>query len=140
MPWAAYRLARPGPVRYNLDVPTENALQFAIEFGRILDDCKCSDVLALDLSNICSITDYTVIATGTSDRQIRAAADAILAYAKKLGQRPYGSEGFENAGWVVIDFVDVVVHIFARSYREYYDLELLWGDAPRVNWARVESA
>ena len=121
-------------------MPTENALQSAIEFARILDDCKCSDVLALDLSSLCAITDYAVIATGTSDRQIRAAADGILAYAKKLGQRPFGAEGYDNAGWVVVDFVDVVVHIFARSYREYYDLELLWGDAPRITWTRVESA
>ena len=84
--------------------------------------------------------DITVIATGTSDRQMRAVADIVLAYGRKVGRRPLGFAGYESATWIVIDYVDVVFHIFAKPHREYYDLELLWGDAPRIQWARSESA
>jgi len=101
---------------------------------------KSTDVLAMDLRGISPITDMTVIATGTSDRQMRAVADALLEYGKKVGRRPMGFAGRESAVWIVIDFVDVVFHIFARPYRDYYDLELLWGDAPKIEWAKSESA
>jgi ribosome-associated protein len=84
--------------------------------------------------------DYTVIATGTSQRQIRAVADAVVSYGKKVGEIPFGRCGDENAAWVVVDYVDVVFHVFAPSYRQYYDLELLWGDVPRLEWLRSETA
>ncbi|RME41366.1 MAG: RsfS/YbeB/iojap family protein [Planctomycetota bacterium] len=64
----------------------------------------------------------------------------MLDYARKVGERPLGVSGYEACVWILLDFVDVVFHIFTRSAREYYDLELLWGDAPRINWARSESA
>lgn len=88
------------------------------------------------MKTISAVTDYFVIATGTSDRQIRSTADHILQAAKEKGRKPIGVDGYEQAHWVLIDFADVVVHIFAPSYRELYDLELLWGDAPRVRWQR----
>ena len=121
-------------------MPSTIAHQFAIELARIAHDNKSEDVIALDLRGISSVTDYTVIGTGTSDRQIRAVADAVIVYGKKVGERPYGFCGRENSVWVVVDYVDVVFHIFAKQYRDYYDLELLWGDAPRLDWARSESA
>ena len=114
--------------------------QFAIEIARIAHDNKSEDLIAMDLRGISPVTDYTVICTGTSDRQMRAVADMIIEYGKKVGERPYGFCGQETAAWIVIDYVDVVVHIFDRPHRDYYDLELLWGDAPRVEWARSESA
>ena len=117
-----------------------DARRFAVEVARIAHDHKAEDVIALDLRGISSVMDYTVICTGTSDRQMRAVADQVVDYAKRMGQRPYGSAGHEVGRWIVIDFVDVVVHIFARADRVYYDLELLWGDGPRVEWARSESA
>lgn len=113
--------------------------QFAIELARIAADLKSEDVVAFDLRGITSVTDYTVICTGTSDRQMRAVADAVIEYARKVGQKPYGVAGTENAVWIIVDFVDVVVHVFGRLYREYYDLELLWGDAPRLDWMRSET-
>lgn len=117
-----------------------NGLQFAIEVARLARDLKARDVVALDLRGITGLTDFTVIATGSSDRQMRAVAEGVIEYGRKVGQRPFGQCGLENAAWVIVDFVDVVLHIFAKPYREYYDLELLWGDAPRLEWARSESA
>lgn len=115
-------------------------MQFAVELARLAHDHKSEDVVALDLRKISSVTDFVIIATGTSDRQMRAVADLAVEYARKVGERPFGSSGHENAVWILIDFVDVVFHLFARPYRDYYDLELLWGDAPRLEWARSESA
>ena len=121
--------------------------QFAVEVARIAHDNKSEDLIALDLHGISPVTDFTVICTGTSDRQMRAVADMIIEYAKKRAParpphplRPYGFCGQDTAAWIVIDFVDVVIHIFDKPHRDYYDLELLWGDAPRVDWARSESA
>jgi ribosome-associated protein len=117
-----------------------DALQFAIELARIAHDHKSENLIALDLRGINAVTDFTVIGTGTSERQIRAVAEQVIEYGKRVGQRPYGDCGFENAAWVIVDYVDVVFHIFAKPYRDYYDLELLWGDAPRIEWARSETA
>ena len=125
---------------YTVSVRGYNAHQFAVELARIAEDNKCEDVIALDLRSISSVSDFVVIATGTSERQIRSVAETVREYGRKLGQTPYGFAGKENAVWVVLDYVDVVLHVFARPYRVYYDLELLWGDAPRLDWARTESA
>lgn len=121
-------------------MPSSNPRQFAIELAQVAHDHKSEDIIALDLTGISAVMDYTVIATGTSQRQIRAVADAIIEYAKKVGERPYGFCGYDNAAWIVVDYVDVVLHIFAPSYRQYYDLELLWGDAPKLEWTRSETA
>lgn len=116
------------------------ARQFAIEIARLAHDHKAEDVVAFDLRPIQSITDFTVLCTGTSDRQIRAIADRVIEYGRKVGEKPYGQCGYENAAWVIVDYVDVVLHVFARPFRTFYDLELLWGDAPRMEWQRAESA
>ena len=125
---------------YNASVASGNALQFAIELARIAHDHKSEGLIALDLRGINAVTDFTVIGTGTSERQIRAVAEHVIEYGKRVGQRPYGYCGYENAAWVIVDFVDVVFHLFAKPYRDYYDLELLWGDVPRIEWARSETA
>ena len=71
---------------------------------------------------------------------MRAVTDRMLEYGRRVGERPYGVSGYEGGTWILVDFVDVVVHVFLGPYREYYDLELLWGDAPRVEWLRSETA
>ncbi len=121
-------------------MPGSDPCQFAIEVARIAHDNKCDDVIAFDLRGISPVTDYTVICTGTSDRQMRAVMDMMMEYGRKVGERPFGHCGEDTAAWIVIDYVDVVVHIFDKPSRDYYDLELLWGDAPRIDWARFESA
>ncbi len=116
------------------------ARAFAVEVARIAHDHKGEDITAMDLRGISPVTDFTVICTGTSERQMRAVADHIMEYGRKVGERPFGTSGYDGSAWVLLDFVDVVVHIFAKSYRDYYDLDLLWGDAPRIDWRRSESA
>jgi ribosome-associated protein len=118
----------------------EGARQFAIELAQLAEDLKSQDVVALDLRTIGTVTDFTIICTGTSERQMRAVADAVIEHGRKLGQRPYGFAGTENSIWIIVDFVDVVFHIFSKPYRDYYDLELLWGDAPRLEWQRAKTA
>ncbi len=113
---------------------TPTGEEFARITARIAADNKAEDVVILDLREMTSIADFFVIATGTSDRQLRAIADIVEAEAAQFGQKPFGVSGYVNASWVLVDFVDVVVHLFDREHRTYYDLELLWGDAPRIDW------
>jgi ribosome-associated protein len=112
------------------------ARQLAIELARCCADDKCDNLVVLDMKPLSAVTDFFVIATGTSDRQIRSTADHLLHLAKEHGSKPIGVDGYEHAHWILLDFADVVVHVFSPSYRELYDLELLWGDAPRVRWQR----
>ena len=114
--------------------------RFAVELSRLAGDNKCEDVTAMDLRGRSSVTDFFVVCSGTSDRQMRSTADSMIEHAKKLGERPYGLSGYRNAQWILIDFVDVVVHIFTTEQHKFYDLELLWGDAPRLSLARSASA
>ena len=105
---------------------------FALAAAKLAAERHCSDIVVLNLKDISPATDYFVIATGTSDRQMRAVADEISEAAKKQGQQRFGRAGYEQARWILLDFVDVVIHIFDSEYREYYDLELLWGDAEKL--------
>ncbi len=93
-------------------------------------DRKAEQVVALDLRGISSATDYFVLATGNSDIQVRAIAEHILESMANRGVRPLHVEGLDRGRWVLIDFVDFVVHVFHPLAREFYQLELLWGDAP----------
>jgi len=92
---------------------------------------KGHDVSILDLRGISSATDYFVIASGNSDVQVKAIADHVVEDLKKVGVRPQHVEGLPGARWVLIDYVDFVVHIFHPHARDFYQLENLWGDAPR---------
>ena len=113
------------------------AKAFALAAAQLADGRHCSDIVVLDLKGKSPATDYFVITTGTSDRQMRAVADEICESAKKQGLQRLGRAGYEQARWILLDFIDVVIHIFDREYRDYYDLELLWGDARRLKWERT---
>ncbi|MBN1805169.1 MAG: ribosome silencing factor [Sedimentisphaerales bacterium] len=108
------------------------AKEFALAAAKVALERHCSDIVVLDLSGKSPATDYFVIATGTSDRQMRTVADEISAEARKRNYQRFGRAGYEQARWILLDFVDVVIHIFDGEYRNYYDLELLWGDAERL--------
>ena len=110
------------------------ARDLAVAAARICHADHCTDVLILDLRRVSPVTDYFVIATGTSGRQMRSVADELGRYGKSVGQKPWHVEGAEAAQWICIDFVDLVVHLFDPEHRSYYDLELLWGEVPRVAW------
>jgi len=110
------------------------ACRLAIDAAQVAHLDKCEDILVYDVRTLSSICDYMVIATGTSDRQMRAVADHIESAARRLGDKPFRTAGIQQASWIVLDFVDVVIHLFDPDARRYYDLELLWGDAPQVKW------
>lgn len=93
---------------------------------------KAIDPVILDLREITLISDYFVICTGTSSTHIRGLADAVTEGFENEGIRSNRIEGYQNADWVLIDYGDVVVHIFTEELREFYSLERLWGDAPQV--------
>jgi ribosome-associated protein len=111
---------------------TAEAEIFALAAARIAADRHCRDIVVLNLKGISPATDYFVIATGTSDRQMRTVADEICEAAREHKLQRFGRAGYEQARWILLDFIDVVVHIFDAEYRDYYDLELLWGDAERL--------
>jgi ribosome-associated protein len=95
---------------------------------------KAKDVCLMDLRNLSSVTDYFIICHGESDVQVKAIADAILEGLKREGVRVWHREGYDYLRWILLDYVDVVVHIFQRETREFYGLERLWGDAKTENF------
>jgi ribosome-associated protein len=115
-------------------------VEFAKALARIADENHCDDVVILDLRGLSAVADFFLIGTGTSDRQMRAVVDQMEEYGRRVGQKRYGLSGYDSASWVLADYVDVVVHLFDPQKRGYYDLEMLWGDAPRVEWRRSASA
>ena len=92
---------------------------------------KAFEVVVLDLRGISSATDYFLIASGNSDTQVRSIADHVIEQMRAEGVRPGHVEGLEGGHWVLIDFIDFVVHVFHPQARSFYQLEGLWGDAPR---------
>jgi len=90
---------------------------------------KAENVISMDLRGLTSTCDFFVIATGTSDVQVRAIADAVRDGMAEAGEKAWHVEGYENKRWILLDFVDVVVHVFDEETRDYYQLERLWGDA-----------
>ncbi len=110
----------------------DGAKAFALAAATVAAERHCSDITVLDLRGKSPATDYFVIATGTSDRQMRTVADEICEAARERGLQRFGRAGYEQARWILLDYVDVVIHIFDSEYRDYYDLELLWGDADRL--------
>ena len=98
----------------------------------IASDKKASDVLLLNIQDISTIADYFVICTGTNVRQIQAIADALDEELKKQGARLLYREGDADTGWVLLDYGDIIIHIFGPKEREYYRLERLWSEAKTV--------
>lgn len=92
--------------------------------------------MILDLRGLTYITDYFIIATGQNPRQLGAIAVEMMEQMKKLGDRLIGEDGMQFGHWIVLDYGDFVVHLFDPQHRQIYDLELLWGDAKRVNWQK----
>ncbi len=98
--------------------------------AELLLDRKAEDVVLLDLRTVSGATDFFLIATGRSDTHVSAIGDHVLEELKKEGVKPFGVEGMRGGRWVLIDYVDFVVHVFHPAAREFYQLERLWGDAP----------
>lgn len=113
----------------------EQSRKFAIEAARLAANTRGQNVVVLDVSNISPVTDYYVIATGTSARQMRTVVDEVAEMAaERFDMKPLSSSGYEGEQWILSDFVDVIVHVFSEEARTFYDLDNLWGDARKVEW------
>jgi len=102
--------------------------------ARLAEDKKAEQIVILDLRGLMYVTDFFLIASGANARQLQAIRIAIHEEMAKRGARPIGVEGAGQDRWVLMDYGDFVVHLFDAEWRKLYDLELLWGDAPRVEW------
>ncbi|HUF73557.1 MAG TPA: ribosome silencing factor [Gammaproteobacteria bacterium] len=97
----------------------------------VLDDHKATNIRCLDVSHLTSLMDFMIVGTGRSDRHVRALGDALIESCKENGIEILGSEGQEAAEWLLVDLVDVVVHVMLPRTREFYDIEKLWDISPR---------
>ena len=98
------------------------------------DEMKAEEIAILDLRQLTQITDFFVLCTAASERQLGAIADRMHRDLKAQGVTCLGVEGESSTGWILLDYVDIVVHLFSREARAFYALEMLWGDAPRLAW------
>jgi ribosome-associated protein len=106
---------------------------FAQKISDLIFNKKGYDVRILDLRNIVSFTDYFVICSADSDTQVKAIADEIDKSLRDDGIKCWHKEGYMALSWVLLDYVDVVVHVFKKEAREFYNIEKLWGDAPSID-------
>lgn len=106
----------------------------AVSAARAAASKKARDVVVLDVRDLIVITDFFVIVTGSSDRQVRTVAEEIERSVREQGLKPVRREGEREGQWILLDFVDFVAHVFRDQEREYYGLERLWSDAPAVSW------
>jgi ribosome-associated protein len=112
----------------------DDSKQWALVAARAADDKKATDIIVQNVKEDLLITDYFVIATGANNRQVDAITEAIEeALRKEAGIKPIGREGVEEQTWILLDYGDIVVHVFQPELREYYRLESLWSDAPLVD-------
>lgn len=113
------------------------ARSLAVDIARSLRDDKCEEVIILDVRGLSQVTDFLLVASGTSNVQMRAAASNAVKLAESTGANILNDNVRQNEpSWLLVDLVDVVIHIFEPETRAYYDLEMLWGDADLVPWAR----
>ena len=109
-----------------------NENELLVTTVRAAEEKKAEDIVVLNMKGISLITDYFVICHGNSDRQVQAIASEIMDKVHEKGYHVNRTEGFEEGRWILLDLGDVVVHVFHRDERAYYNLERLWGDAPVV--------
>jgi len=108
--------------------------EIALFAARTADEKKGTDIVIYDLQGLSDVADYFVIVTAQSKAQSRAICDSICLELKHRGVHRLGQEGSGGGQWVLLDYGDCVIHIFSPALREYYGLESLWGDAPKVDW------
>jgi ribosome-associated protein len=119
---------------------TEAARAYAIEAARLAANTRCNNVAVLDVRGLCPVADFFVIATGTSARQMRTVIDEVQELADARGYSPIARSGYEGETWMLLDCVDVLVHVFEPGARHFYDLDGLWGDAKPVKWQESAAA
>ena len=122
------------------DAPHADGREIAVTAARAAAAKQAADVTILDVHDLIVITDYFVIASGETDRQVKTILEEVERAVRDLGEKPVRREGDADSRWVLLDYLDVVVHVFAQEEREYYDLERLWRDAPRLGWNGSEQS
>ena len=100
---------------------------------KIIKERKAIDPVLFEVGKLTSITDYFIIASGNSSRQVQAITRHLQKRTRESGLRPNGIEGEQEGHWVLLDYGDVIIHVFYKPFREFYDLEGLWIEAPRIN-------
>ena len=98
-----------------------------------LQDKKAEDIRVIDISNVSVIADYFIIASGGSPSQINALVDSVEEKLAELNVKPVNIEGIQNASWVLMDYGDIIIHIFSKNDREFYNLERIWADCKEVD-------
>ncbi|OPX55836.1 ribosome-associated protein [Oceanospirillum multiglobuliferum] len=116
---------------------TEQLKQLVIDS---LEEMKGNDIVVLDVKGSTSVTDFMIIASGTSTRHVASLAENVVVKVKENGCRPLGVEGKSGSEWVLVDLGDVVVHVMQPATRQHYDLERLWGDLPDETASEAETA
>jgi ribosome-associated protein len=112
-----------------------DGLALAREAARLALDKKATDAVLLDLRELAAVSDYFVIVSAASEVQVKAIADHVEDTLREKGLKPWHVEGREGRHWMLLDYIDVVVHVFHEKTREYYLLERLWGDAKKIEIA-----
>ncbi|HWQ33015.1 MAG TPA: ribosome silencing factor [Blastocatellia bacterium] len=126
-------------VRQKQQISDEELLELVHTAARAADSKKATGIVTLRLVEITQFTDYFVICSGSSSRQVQAIADEVTDKLRERGVRPMNTEGYNNAEWVLIDYGAFVVHVFSNTARQFYDLERLWRDAERVEFPDIKS-
>lgn len=117
------------------DADRDPSSDLALLAARVASDMKAADIVVFDVGDLLSITGYFVVASASNTRQVRSVAEEIELRAKEeLARSPVRTEGLREQQWVLLDYGDVVVHVFLASVREFYEIERLYMDAPRVAW------
>ncbi len=111
-------------------------LQIAVLCARAADSKKGEEILLLDVRDISSVSDFFIIVSGQSEPHLKAMRNEIELQLKKEGIVAKGIDGFPHSQWVIMDYLDVMVHIFSSERRDFYALERLWGDAPLIDWKK----
>jgi ribosome-associated protein len=117
-----------------------DAVEKARQIAQIASDAKAEDIVLLDVAAVSSITDYFVFATGLSPNHLRAVARQVEDAMRTQGMKPAHVDGMQANGWLVLDYGNVIVHAMLADVRRYYDVERLWGDAPRTEWSEAAAA
>jgi ribosome-associated protein len=116
-----------------------SSLDLAVRCARAADDKQASDIMVLPVGDVLAITEYFVVASASNPRQVRAITDAVLVSVREqTGRGPLRSEGVGEQQWVLVDYGDVVVHVFSEEQRRFYEIERLYKDVQAVDWAGVE--
>lgn len=114
-----------------------NSSELMEKIVNLADDKKAEDIRVLDISHLTTMADYFVICHGNSSTQMKAIADEIEEKLKDDGYLPSSKEGFNSAFWILMDYGDVIVHVFSRESREFYGIENLWADAESIDVEKI---